>query len=185
MTTLGESLKVIRKYWDTAPVPVDGILTELGLGPVYRSYPNAISGKIVRSDTPAGYTIIINDRQHLNRRRFTMAHELGHYLYHRDLLQLGVGDTLAYRAEGSGTPNDKIGPQQETEANRFAANLLMPSHLIASLRAEGVTKPLVLAERLGVSEAAIRIRLGLTADRGLFEEDEAEDAEEDQGVGFL
>lgn len=176
MTTLSESLSVINKYWNTAPVSVADILTELSLGPVYRNWPNTISGKIVRSESRAGYTIFVNGRQPMTRQRFTMAHELGHYLYHRDLLQLGVGDTLAYRADGSGTPNDRIGPQQETEANRFAANLLMPSHLIASLREEGITRPADLAEHLGVSEAAMRIRLGLGPDRDMFDpEDEPEE----------
>jgi hypothetical protein len=83
------------------------------------------------------------------------------YIFHRDRLNGGVGDTLAYRAEGSGAPNPLIGAVQETEANRFAANLLMPNRLIAKLADDGVTDPAEVAARLNVSEDAIRIKLGV------------------------
>ena len=168
MTTLKQALHVINLYGDRIPVPVDQIVSHLGLGPKLEPLPNNISGAIRRTDwSPAGYTIIVNSGHHPNRQRFTMAHELGHYIYHRDLLNLGVGDTLAYRAEGSDTPNDRIGPTQETEANRFAANLLMPTRHIAKLQALGM-RPDLMARELGVSESALRIRLGLPPKTEMF-----------------
>lgn len=160
MTTLRQALAVIQSHSHRAPVPVFEIAAMLGLGPEFRVLPDNISGKIVRSATSAGYTIVVNSSHHPNRQRFTVAHELGHYIYHRDLLQGGVGDTVAYRSEGSDTPNELIGPHQETEANRFASNILMPSHLISALQARGLD-PKGIAKALGVSESALRIRLGL------------------------
>jgi hypothetical protein len=168
--TLQRTLAVIRSFGDEMPVPVERMVETLNLGPDYRPLGDGISGKIVRApdDRGAGYRIVVNAHDHQNRQRFTVAHELGHYIYHRDLLDSGVGDTVAYRAEGSGFPNPRIGPAQETEANRFASNLLMPNRLIAKLQAEGVRDPMEMARRLGVSESAMRIKLGLPAKLSLF-----------------
>ena len=88
-------------------------------------------------------------------------HELGHFIYHRNLLGAGVGDTRAYRAEGTRFPNAAIRPVHERQANSFAANLLMPHASINALRVQGVTTVPDLAERLQVSQDAMRIRLGL------------------------
>lgn len=161
-------LAVVRKYWDTAPVDVFAILRELGLGPAQRALPANISGMIERRDGD-GFLVVLNNTQSMTRQRFTAAHELGHYIYHRDLLGKGVGDTLAYRAEGTELPNEHIRVTHERQANNFAANLLMPTHLIDRLRAEGIIQPYALANRLGVSEAAMRIRLGLEVNPQLFE----------------
>ena len=96
------------------------------------------------------------------RKRFTAAHELGHYIYHRDRIGSGVNDNRKYR----GIPhaplyNDAIQAKEETEANRFAANLLMPKHLIDKLKKDGIESVEDLARSLGVSRDAMRIRLGL------------------------
>ncbi len=160
MMNTKDILAIVRKYWNTAPVDVFAILRELDLGPAERSLPDNISGKIERRDND-GFLVILNGRQSMTRRRFTAAHELGHYIYHRDLLGRGVGDTLAYRAMGTELPNEHITVTHERQANNFAANLLMPTHLVEELRVGGVTRPDQLATRLGVSEAAMRIRLGL------------------------
>jgi len=168
MTTLQQVLAAIRSFGDRMPVPVFEMVEMLGIGPEFTPMADDVSGKIVRTAAPAGYKIVVNAAHHLNRQRFTAAHELGHYIYHRDLLDFGVGDTLAYRAEGSGFPNPRIGPAQETEANRFASNLLMPNPLISALKSQGVRDPADMARRLGVSEAAMRIKLGVPARTPLF-----------------
>lgn len=157
-----DPLQLAERYWGDIPVPVFRILSELGLGPEMRSLPVDISGWIERK--PSGdYGVVINQEHAPTRRRFTAAHELGHFIYHRDLLGQGVGDTRAYRALNTPLPNPNIRPVHERQANSFAANLLMPARSIAMLKAQGVTEPKALAERLEVSEAAMRIRLGLSA----------------------
>ena len=168
MSTLQQTLAAIRSFGDQMPVPVDEMIGMLGLGPDYRVLAEDISGKIVRTPDGKSYRIVINSRHHSNRQRFTAAHELGHYIYHRDLLDFGVGDTVAYRSEGSDFPNSKIGPIQETEANRFASNLLMANRLVEKLKAEGVSEPGEMARRLGVSEAAMKSKLGLPPKTPLF-----------------
>jgi Zn-dependent peptidase ImmA (M78 family) len=49
--------------------------------------------------------------------------------------------------------------KKEVEANKLAADILMPMHLIKSLMAEGNVTVAALAEKLEVSESAVAIRL--------------------------
>jgi Zn-dependent peptidase ImmA (M78 family) len=97
----------------------------------------------------------------LARRRFTAAHELGHFLLHRDRMTGFVADvTISETDDATG--------DMEREANRFAAELLMPEEIIRE-RAEELMKEhkacprLVLAYRLAsellVSREAMRYRL--------------------------
>jgi Zn-dependent peptidase ImmA (M78 family) len=153
-------LEVINKYSSQVPVPVYEILDELGLGPTFQFMDENISGWIERR--PDGtYGVAVNNNHAHVRQRFTAAHELGHYIYHRDLLGQGVGDTRAYRAEGTPLPNTAIRPIHERQANSFAANLLMPRATIARLKAGGVTVPADLADQMEVSLHAMCIRLGI------------------------
>src|ERR1700710_1304831 len=95
--TMLDPLKVIEKYAESVPVPVFAIIEELNLGPSFEFLDENISGWIEREPTGA-YGITVNAGHASVRQRFTAAHELGHYIYHRDLLGRGVGDTRAYRA---------------------------------------------------------------------------------------
>lgn len=158
MTTINP-LEVIERHAASTPVPVFQILDELGLGPRFEFLDDNISGWIERRGV--GYEVTVNaDHPHV-RQRFTAGHELGHYIYHRDLLGNGVGDTRAYRAAGTPLPNAAITPMHERQANSFAANLLMPRRTITRLRTQGIVDPAELAERLEVSLHAMCIRLGV------------------------
>lgn len=160
MISAGAALDVAKTYWKTIPVDVFGLAKELGLGPKFESLPDDISGLIkrVRDDH---WLIVINANHHSNRQRFTCAHEIGHFIFHRDLLKDGVSDTLAYRADGDKLPNPNIQRQHEWQANNFASNLLVPSNWLRASQAEGFTDPADLAKRFEVSETVMRIKLGL------------------------
>lgn len=160
MNTNVDPLKLAEKYWGHIPVPVFTILEELGLGPDRPPMADDVSGWIERRADNT-YRVAINPTHHPVRQRFTAAHELGHYIYHRDLLGAGTGDTRAYRAENTPFDNKAIQPMHERQANSFAANLLMPRSSIATLQNQGITSVSGLADRLQVSQDAMRIRLGL------------------------
>ncbi|RYG85807.1 MAG: ImmA/IrrE family metallo-endopeptidase [Alphaproteobacteria bacterium] len=152
-------VSLIGRYTQIVPVDVYGLLAEIGLGPDFIDMDDDISGWIEkRSD--GSYRVAINARHHRVRQRFTAAHELGHYIYHRDLLGSGVGDTRAYRAEGSGRPNPAILPMHERQANSFAANLLMPKEQVYRQIQLGHQSTEGLAQLFDVSQPAMRIRLG-------------------------
>lgn len=154
-----DPIALIQQHHGDVPVPVMQIVSDLGLGPDREALPDNISGAIrMRSD--GNYRVVINTNHSNVRQRFTAAHELGHYIYHRDLLGQGVGDTRAYRAEGTSMPNPAIRPIHERQANAFAANLLMPMASITRLMNQGIVGTRDLALRFDVSEEAMRIRLG-------------------------
>jgi Zn-dependent peptidase ImmA (M78 family) len=69
----------------------------------------------------------INDHHYPNRKRFTLAHEIGHYLLHAEEgFHIDEKSPIAFRDENSGLANDSW----EVEANQFAAALLMPEKFL-------------------------------------------------------
>jgi Zn-dependent peptidase ImmA (M78 family) len=100
-----------------------------------------------------------NSRQ---RQRFTIAHEIAHYILHVKNSKLFVDKTqkVLYRDLKSSTGEIL----QEREANAFAASLLMPQKLlIQELKKQKSESSksfvLKLAKKFDVSEQAITIRL--------------------------
>ena len=159
MISAGEALDVTKRYWNKVPVDVFGLAGELGLGPKFEVLDDNISGMIRRVGDDR-WLIVINHFHATVRQRFTCAHEIGHFIFHRDLLKDGVSDTLAYRADGMELPNPSIGWQQERQANNFAANLLVPSAWLKAAQAAGFTTK-ELAGHFAVSETVVKIKLGL------------------------
>ncbi|MEO0625256.1 MAG: ImmA/IrrE family metallo-endopeptidase [Pseudomonadota bacterium] len=153
------AIEKISEAQRLAPVDVIRLAEDLGVRVNETFLDGEISGELVRNSN-GGFEINVNASHAPTRQRFTVAHELGHFLQHRDLIGDGLDDDRAYRSTQSGRYfNTRIGPRQETQANQFAASLLMPSHLIERLRNEGLDRR-EMAARLGVSEHAMAIRLG-------------------------
>ena len=74
--------------------------------------------------------ILANDRHGRRRARFTIGHELGHFLLERHVLSVERG----FRCRAQDMRETREGRRelrQETEANRFAIELLAPRHLVA------------------------------------------------------
>lgn len=113
--------------------------------------PQGLSGYFVRQDpVHRGPAIYFNASDSLVRRRFTVAHELGHMvLGHRDAPRDGPD---AFR---SGT-RDPI----ERAANQFAAELLMPAEAVRRAVVSGRFASLEeLASAFRVSPAAMNYRV--------------------------
>lgn len=153
-------LALINIYTERAPVDVEGLVLALGLNLTFTNLGSEVSGMIEKEGEK--FNIIINENDSEKRKRFTIAHELGHYILHRDKIENGVEDDRAYRSLGlmGKYKNTKIGKKEESQANQFAATLLMPWNLIKTLKANGITDLSVLAEKLMVSQKVIKIRLG-------------------------
>lgn len=88
------------------------------------------------------------------RQRFTIAHELGHYASgHISAGQVLFRDTTE-------TFTGRVYDPQEVEANRFAAELLMPEKYIQNaIQRDGIKTVQDLAKEFGVSASAMRWRL--------------------------
>lgn len=67
----------------------------------------------------------LNASEHNLRKRFTLAHELGHFCLHYEEKDTFLDEVIAFNR----SPETN---QQEIEANQFAANLLMPEAFITS-----------------------------------------------------
>jgi hypothetical protein len=102
-------------------------------------------------------------RRSPGRRRFTIAHEIGHLVLHvprfHELFYDGPADIREIEEPPvAGLPEL---PRREREANVFARELLMPETLVdEQARATGFNLP-ALAKRFEVSVPAMRLRLRL------------------------
>lgn len=149
----------MRPFMTTPNVDIEGMIKAFGidLDMDAHLHPDII-GQIERKN--GAYRISVQGTDHPNRKRFTAAHELGHYLFHRDLLGDGIDDSRMYRSENLGLfYNTNIKPRHETEANKFAATVLMPEKLVRAKHRELGGNLRTLAREFHVSPAAMRIRL--------------------------
>lgn len=108
------------------------------------------SGVLVESQKK--WSIFINIQDSLTRQRFTIAHELGHFLLHKNkqfVDNFSAGETF-YR-DGEDT-------KEEREANYFAACLLMPAEEVISVWPESID-PKDAAMKFKVSEVSMTYRL--------------------------
>ena len=86
---------------------------------------SSIDGMLVKHDAKDKWAIFYNtDVVHPGRKNFTLAHELGHYMVHRQALN----KTKFECGEEDMLDENQQGIDIEAEANAFAANLLMPNH---------------------------------------------------------
>jgi Zn-dependent peptidase ImmA (M78 family) len=148
-----------------APVPIEEIARQEGLRIIVSAFTGDISGALIRSEGMAG--IAVNSNQLLPRRRFTIAHELAHYLLdHRpDEDHIDWEFTVLRRDDKSAAGTD----MREIEANALAANLLMPKEFLRRdlakyLNRNGVLElseddRVVLARKYKVSGVAMTYRL--------------------------
>ncbi|HML91885.1 ImmA/IrrE family metallo-endopeptidase [Methyloceanibacter sp.] len=157
-TRVEEKLRKIREHQDKNgyPVHVIPLAEALGLNVYFVDWDDSMSGKIERDGEragPSGYAIYVNKNHHPNRRRFTIAHEIAHFVLHQEEIGDGVFDDAMYR---SGLPQ-----RAEFEANRLAADILMPWHLLNQAMATPDYTVASLADHFQVSKSAMSIRLGV------------------------
>lgn len=152
---IDQQLEIIKNHQKQTPVHVLPIADDLGID-VFKAknWPDDLSGMIKKdSQSPLKYSIYVNADHHTNRRRFTIAHELAHLILHRGLIGDGITDDALYR---SGLSN-----KVEAQANRLAADILMPWHLLDVYLTNGISDIQTLAEQFNVSQSAMSIRLGV------------------------
>lgn len=150
---------------ETAPVNVHLLCLALGVDIHEVPLPVHTTGQI-ECNRGKRYVIKINSEDSDTRKRFTIAHALGHWVYHRPVMGAGICDSRVYTSIPSATfHNRRIGLKEEIQANKFAARLLMPEALIYAYQDKGVTDLATLAALFGVSEATMKIRLGAMTPR--------------------
>lgn len=149
----------IEEYLSEYPVKLGAIAERLGIKVFLSTLPRGISGQIGQEN--GDFVIRINRHEAKHRQRFTLAHEIAHYLLHRDKIvaEGGWSENVLLR---SGQP-----ASVEYEANRLASDLIIPSQQLAAATADysgPMTSEIIedLARRFGVSTAAMEIKLQMT-----------------------
>ena len=142
------------------PVPISRICEVYGGKTVNDSDVHILqsgqSGRIIVNENE--FSIVVNDNESVQRIRFTIAHELGHYL----LGHLG-SDITDLNREYS-----RIKPVQETEADMFAARLLAPACVLWGINAQ-TTEQIASVCNISREAAAIRAeRMNILLKRGKF-----------------
>lgn len=149
------------------PVNLEPIAKRLGIELLKDDLGDELSGVLIKEGEKL--VIFVNAGHHENRRRFTIAHEIGHHVLGHPG-EMFVDKTLRQKAivvrrDGRSSEGTDI---DEIQANRFAAELLMPKQLVESEVSKRLSKrnlptpeDLVanLGEQFKVSRQAMEIRL--------------------------
>lgn len=112
-----------------APVSIEKLASLVGATIRYRPLNNDLSGMVQRIDDKTAI-IGINSYHADVRKRFSIAHEIGHLVLHEDEslhVDENVRSVVQFRNEYSSLGID----DKEIEANQFAAEILMPEQMLA------------------------------------------------------
>lgn len=114
---------------ESLPIPVELIAMRLNINVIASDLGEEISGLLVIEDdkTVIGY----NKTESKVRNRFTIAHELGHFILHKNSSDLFVDKHFKVLFRSTKQDNESLLiRKQEHEANEFAACLLMPAKMV-------------------------------------------------------
>lgn len=135
------------------PVPIKDIIEREG-----------VDVQFVRFQTMgrqiAGFTkfdearIFVNADEPVARQTFTMAHEFGHWVLHRQLFEQ---DPARYNVLLRSPTGEINSDRLEKEANAFAAAILMPAYMVKQVK--GLVGVREMARLFAVSAEAMEFRL--------------------------
>jgi Zn-dependent peptidase ImmA (M78 family) len=146
---------VLNHYWDGhLPVEPAAIASKMGVEVRPELWLEGGVSGMVQFNESLKPVISYDQTEAPVRQRFTIAHELGHLVRgHLTNEQRMLRDPKANFFSQQADP-------RETEANGFAADLLMPAHIVRfAVLEKGVTDLVRLANLFNVSQAAMRFRL--------------------------
>ncbi len=165
---MAREVEIVKRYMSQPPVNVAQIIRDLGIR--FRNQPmgHGKSGFIEHQD--GQFTITVNSTEGSQRQRFTAAHELAHYLLHREMLVKKGGlarhDDSLFDAFAPENPAQPFSPSHEVEANKLAAEIIMPKEAVSENYVSEFDNLDVVSEMFGVSQAAMAIRLKTLGLRG-------------------
>lgn len=147
---------VRQAVWEGRGFPVDPVTVarDLGVTVLETDLPDGVSGALIK-EAGKDPVIVLHSSDSWNRKRFTCAHELGHYMERVESDDKATEyDYVDLRdsSSASGTcPHERF-------ANAFAAALLMPEAVVLSLHRAGKSH-MQMAMYFGVSNEALKNRL--------------------------
>ncbi|WP_317054837.1 ImmA/IrrE family metallo-endopeptidase [Roseovarius rhodophyticola] len=135
----------------------------LGLKVFEENLHESVSGFIQFDETcgsDSGYKVVLNSVHSVARKKFTLAHELGHFVLHRNSdhfledkkRSAEIFDFASGYRSGDGWDYSQDFPKAfEREADVFAANVLLPANLLRKTAEFIEGTPASLARRLDLS----------------------------------
>ncbi len=131
----------------TEPLDIKDLARALGIKIKSEALADDISGHLRKINNQ--WVITVNGLQHPRRQRFTIAHEIGHFILHSNDQNEFI-DKILFRSNNWSTI--------ELDANKFAAELLMPEDKFRNYMNHRSTAVEKLAEHFEVSSLAVRMR---------------------------
>lgn len=143
------ALRVLEDLGMTEPpIDVEALARGLGLAVRYVPRSGGLEGRLIRERM----VIEVNQRHHPHKRRFTVSHEIGHFV---------LNHSPVFSAFDDRSIGDPSGVN-ERQANAFASELLMPEPAIGAhwTKVRRTEKPIdKMAEVFNVSSEAMYYRL--------------------------
>jgi len=157
------ALAVLGQIKDLSPpIPVRDIATALDIYEIREEVLTGFEGGLITPDDKSEGAILVNADRPERRKRYTISHELGHYLnpWHKPQSADGFRCSSRDMVAETFKRGDRA-LQMEVQANEFAAELLMPAQLfqreLRRLTGLDLDHVLSLADEFFVSrEAAAR-----------------------------
>lgn len=132
------------------PIPIIGLAQAMGVEVYYR-HGAPWDGMLSIAPDESAARIFVKKEASETRQRFTVAHELAHLVLH-------PGQNV-YRDTSYLSYENQMERQRETEANRYAAELLMPDWMVEFAFDRMGLSPARLARLFNVSPEAMNYRL--------------------------
>lgn len=155
--------KVTVDFYNDGKLDLFELCQNFGIGVYNADFDNdKVSGML--SKTPEGkWSIYINHNDSPRRKRFTVAHELGHYLSylansHSKIFLDSNGSIKDVGVFLRGENTDPEAKVMEAEANAIAAEILMQPAVVKKLVEDNMNVE-AMAEYFGVSDSAMTFRL--------------------------
>jgi len=146
-----ERAETLTEPYSTPPIPIVEIAEGRGVQVVladFGEYRDKVAGFCDFNDAK----LFVNQEDIRVRQMFTIAHELGHWVLHRDIFEQHPEAYPVLPRFQNAEPGNVL----EQEANSFAANLLVPRRLLQPIQGAPVS---VLAAIFQVSKTMMEFRL--------------------------
>ena len=158
-----DALRHIEAFQRSPGEKVGVLAKNLGLVIVEEALGEGIDGYLEyrpNVGSKSGYVIVVNSAHSVERKRWTAAHEIGHFLLHSRVHDVGFGEKR-YRGNGAvdvfySDARDQI---EEREANHFAEDLLVEIRALDRAWEQGHRGVIELSRIFWVSQEVIRIRV--------------------------
>lgn len=158
-------------FGNEPPVDIYKLLDNYGITVHPRKFPDKhanVCGFVVFLDgEETSPVFVLNVDNSDERKKFTLAHEFGHWILHKDKLVKDPSLGVLYK----NPIGDRDLDQVEKEANQFAAQLLVPGAMLQAEHETTSEHSKDLAKEFGVGEDIIRYRLDLQNDNNAATDD--------------